>query len=833
MASCGCIGITGNGTVPLLILTGPPDKWALQQNRPLVEWTKAGEIFERALQERGLNRHALVIANLPCMAHLDALVAEYQPRAILCLSDTSLYVLTGHSSTTEYRGFMLPSRYGIPAVGTYDPELLFRGGMHLFGAFLRDMAFAQQIAVEGPPLLPETTYALNPTDTDIRDFLAYLRGDSGRAVAHDLETAAILGDKVDPDRIIQIQFSARAGTALVLPWNSRGIEATKAIGRLSNAKWDWNGRLFDRLLLRRAGIELSGELHDLMLVWQHLQPAYGSGRDDKAGEKGVPSRLMSLQSAVSFFVPGSRPWKHPALPDWSFRKFADQPLPLPLRLYGGRDVDYSYRCGVGLFESIRSAGITAGYREHKYELCKALDAISTHGLPINRERQLGLRAYTEAELARLADAMQDKVPVEVRGVHPKGGYAKAKYELGSYVKLKSAEGLVVERQFGDEIRTCLLKPFNPGSKGEKGQVGQYIKHMGYRMPTKVDDPEKGTTGKDELRKLASETGDAVLSLICDYTDLRKTGMDYTSGAWVPGPDGRVHPVFRPNTASGQLTAQQPNSQQFPEHSQLAKRAKEMIAAEPGHKLVKIDMRGFHSRMIGWLANDAAYYKLADFDVHSFVAAHFLKLEGADYLLDLPDDELRAALGTIKKQHGYVRNFKIKRVVHGSQFGLGVKKLYRMHQKDFSGPEEAAQLMHLLKSLFPATFKEFPKTIRHRIYHETPGRLVSPFGHHRFFFDYDMEQATAYLPSNCAHCEIQSSMVRQHRAGAFRTYGCCNMVHDSLWFHPVEAWVRSCVSYVVGELQRPSTVLVDSPLGPFQCNADVEVGDDLAHMEAYQ
>jgi hypothetical protein len=32
-----------------------------------------------------------------------------------------------------------------------------------------------------------------------------------------------------------------------------------------------------------------------------------------------------------------------------------------------------------------------------------------------------------------------------------------------------------------------------------------------------------------------------------------------------------------------------------------------------------------------------------------------------------------------------------------------------------------------------------------------------------------------------------------------------------------------------EFERPSRVLVDSPLGPFQCNSDAEVGDDLAHM----
>jgi len=387
-------------------------------------------------------------------------------------------------------------------------------------------------------------------------------------------------------------------------------------------------------------------------------------------------------------------------------------------------------------------------------------------------------------------------------------------------------GWLVEHQFGDEKRWCLEKPFNPNSSL---QLIRYLRHQGYPVPTKVDDPEKETTGKSELEKLAAKVDDPVLNIVVASRELRKTGLDYTGGAWTPAADGRVHTTFKPNTASGQLTSASPNVQQFPEHSQLAKRAKEMIAAEPGHTLVKIDMRGFHSRMIGWLANDAAYYKLADFDVHSFVTAHYLGLQGAKYLIELPDDELRAELDIIKNLHKHTRNYKIKRVVHGSQFGLGTRKLYRMNSDHFESEAEAVRLKALLACLFPQTFTKFPKWVEHQIRKVTRGRLVSPFGHHRYFFDFDMEQATAYLPSNCAHCEIQSAIVRLHKMGALEKYGAANMVHDSLWFHCPDGLVEECKSVVVAELSAPSKVLVSSLLGPFQCNADVEQGLDLAHM----
>lgn len=64
----------------------------------------------------------------------------------------------------------------------------------------------------------------------------------------------------------------------------------------------------------------------------------------------------------------------------------------------------------------------------------------------------------------------------------------------------------------------------------------------------------------------------------------------------------------------------------------------------------------------------------------------------------------------------------------------------------------------------------------------------------------------------------------------KRYGGCNFAHDSLWMHCPENLVEECIQVVKPEFELPSTVLVDSPLGPFQCSYDVEVGPDLAHME---
>lgn len=629
----------------------------------------------------------------------------------------------------------------------------------------------------------------------------------------------------------------------------------------------------------------------------NCQPDFTARGDDRDGdEKGIPSKLMGLQSALSFYHPEVGPWKHLGSSN--------------LQLYGAYDADYTGRCGAGIFDNLSRLGLMAGYREHKYELRFALDDIGEYGLPVDRERQAALRVYTLGELHRIQTDLHTQVPSEILSLHPKTGYKALHSKLAlvdaatdqeswpkaslrelaasydpsepplvmaaghvGYLKqrdfntgLATADTIVLADgttdQIGAEVierRWCIERLYNPHASSPNTKA--YIRYKGYPMPVNYNTGQD-TTGKTELLKLAKETGDPVLKLTYDWRDLAKTGLDYTTGRWVPGEDGRVHPTFRcGTTASGQTTCTEPNAQQYPEHSGIAKRAKEAIRAEPGHVFVKMDARGAHARAIGWLANDPVYYKLADFDVHSFITAHYLHLHDAPYLLEMEDDELRAALEAVKAEHKHTRNYKVKRVVHGRQFNMGVRKLYQLHGADFDppaekvieevGPErwyswdrekqieqvnkrgrrEAQRLFNLFDQLFPKTFVLYLNWIREQIHHVTPNRLVSAFGHHRMNWNFDMEQAAAFLPSNSFHCEIQSALVRLRKSGALRRYGGCVFAHDSLWMHCPERLVDDCITEVKPEFERPSTILVDSPLGPFQCTYDVEVGPDLAHMES--
>ena len=936
----GCIGYPwydgqgftlneGDGHIPLLVTAEAPGEWEAEESRPLSPNGASGKVFRRALRENGVLSRDITISNvlrcrppsnelrgLPyereaidhCSRHFANTLRESQPKVILALGDITFRELVPDrpGAVTAMRGFLFDSKYPrVKVVPTYHPAFIARGAWQLYGAFKSDIAFAVKCAREGIPTPMEVKYELDPSVSRVREYLSHLRANPNLFISYDVETPSILGETEAEDwsakKIIQIQFSHRAGYAIVLPYVGEYRLLAHAFLALSNPKWSWNGRLSDDKALQADGAILNGELHDGMNALGHLQPSWWGKGTDNDTDKGVPSRLMGLQSATSFYCPTQFPWKHLA---------AD---PTNLRYYGAIDADMTFRCVLGILRDLESFGLMDGYRSHKLDLRPVLDYLGEVGLPVDRERQADLRTYVQGELKSLQTRIQKQVPSEILSRHPKDGWKGIPASIatidGKAMRLKDAiveldaigigadapyvvlgdpskerkskpvEGYLRQGLFREPVtvetdaqgrtsattnyvtRWYVERLYNP--HGSSPNTKSYIRLMGYRMPTRIDDPTAETTGKSELKKLADETGDEVLALTYQWRELAKTGLDYTGGAWVPGDDGRVHATFKWGTASAQLVAVHPAVMTYPEHSEIAKMAKAAIRAEPGHMLVKVDMRGFHSRMIGWLANDPAYYKLADFDVHSFITAHFLKLHDAPYLLEMDDDELRGALNVIKREHQHTRNFKVKRTVHGRQFNMGVNKLYNMHAQNFDPPitempgllgetrwygmdrikqmeamarvgrQEAKTLFGLFDHLFPRTFVVYPEQVANQLRNETPWRLRSPFGHHRFFWDYDKEQSTAFGPSNCSHCHIQAALVRLYRSGALERFEACNMTHDALWLHPETRLVEECIRTVQYEFEAPSEILVDSPLGPFQCNSDAEVGEDLAHMTGWK
>lgn len=485
-----------------------------------------------------------------------------------------------------------------------------------------------------------------------------------------------------------------------------------------------------------------------------------------------------------------------------------------------------------------------GYYQHRFKLSAVLDDLSTTGLPVDRERQSALRDYIATEETRLLAELQQLIPRELLPFKEYKGWPKDLREsvkaAGLYVKrcqpqqfpeFVAAGGYeFIEVTEGDESgcypveRLVKLSPFNPGSSQ---QMLSYIRHKGYRVPTKIDDADKETTGSAELERLYEETDDGVLKSTVEMRKLRKIATNYAGGDWTPGVDGRVHPTYGFGTASGQLTARRPNSMNFPAHGELAKRAKACIRANDGHTFVARDYRSFHARSLGWLSGDHRYMEMADYDIHSAVTAYFLKLPIAARLFEMDGPELRAELAKIKAAHKDVRDQKAKRAILGLGFGMGVNKLYLMNPDAFDSPLEAAALIATIQELFPAAFVKFPKQIAREM---TKGKIVSPTGHQRWMWAQDLEQGVSYLPANIAHCHMFDSLLLMEEQGMLKRYQLCGFIHDSVIFHCPDVLIDECLENSRRIMERESTVL-DGPLGRFSCRTDAKVGPDWASMQS--
>lgn len=830
-----------------------------REGLPLRPQAPSGKIFQKALDMSGLLRSPLTVTNIirckaeapypqaaldQCKQYLDAAVEERRPRFILALGDTPLNELSlTKGPISELRGYVLASRYSIPMIATYHPAHLARGAMHLYGVFMHDLRRAESYARNGVPRPMETNYGLVPTDSMVARYLSRLRSSPLLPIAYDIETEGILGLKepeaLSKKRIIQIQFSSEAGTALVLPWPHEGaLEILKT----PNPKIGWNSRLFDDIVLKANGVQIGGESFDGMAMFSHLQPGFASGKDANDSEdKGVPARLLNLQSAISFYYPYEPLWKETMRAALHGGAVSMDDV----RYGGARDADLTLRVGLKLIASLKKQGLWDGFYRYKHRLGIVLSEMSERGLPIDRNEQRKLRQRIEWQELILERDLQELIPEELKPIHTYKGFPanlrEAVKAAGLWVKCcKPVEYPELAASLGYSIRSIgigqqLYKtlPFNSGSSP---QILTYLQHRidtvgtPWYIPLHID-TKKPTTNKAGMEGLIAATDDPALKQIEKCKKIAKL-QDYCQGKWEPGPDGRVHAEFRVgSTATGQTTATNPPIQTYPKHYSkddewlvpTMKRVKAIIKASAGHIMVETDMRGFHARMQGWLAEDAAYYRLANIDCHSFSTAHYVGVPDKDTMLQLDDTALTARLNEIKTQYEYERNYKLKRISFLNQYGGGAEKaatILRLPRL------EVEQILSLIKNLFEKTFKDLPKAIENSL-RRNP-KLVTPFGFVRYIWDQDVNQAVAFWVASPAHCVIQDAVIRLHDRGALQRFNAVNLMHDALWWCPREEDADECIAVAHEEFERASDVLVNS-LGAFQCNADASKGYDMAGM----
>lgn len=683
----------GNGSLGVMFVGEAPGGHENATGLPFRPWAPAGSVLQRVFSELEIDRSKALISNAawyqpprnwlegsPWEAEYLAdgrprnaeLILQKQPRVLVALGGVAWHELTGlyHTNIEQGRGYIVPARKeygGLPVVGTYHPSFIIRGskrksvetgartekqsggGWGFYSVLKRDIALAMLLTQRD---LPKTVDGPGIKKFATRDdwelAIRMCEENPNLIISYDFETpmSVLQGDESEFDKaagsITQFQISLGEGHALVSSWDYSLMALIKRLFESKNRKLDWNGRGFDRDIMRNLGIRFMGEWHDGMRMWSHW-------------ERDLP---RGLQYVASFVSPQDGPWKYLFEHD--------------LRTYGVRDVIEPIR----IFEflerqmaTMRHPSATArdvlwGYERQVHTLhTRVLDPLQVRGVPVNNARRLELREcllalegyvnddinvlvpehlkptkqadglkgtpkpILDAEKERLeSEAMitAENEAVAASGICPDTGklrkYKKpTKKRQGEIFKeLRSAfeaslpdrvaldERVYVRRFFpiedqfgsviGSEKRWGELEDFNSNSspqllnyigwRVEQEKIGlgpnptkSAIKGMKWYVPMDFK-TKRPTTEKKELDRLTASTKDEVLKLAVEIRELRKMRSTYVEG-WAPKEDGRVHPFYDDNTGTGQLTAVNPAALTFPKH------LKRKIHFSPGEDVIKV------------------------------------------------------------------------------------------------------------------------------------------------------------------------------------------------------------------------------------------------------
>jgi DNA polymerase I-like protein with 3'-5' exonuclease and polymerase domains len=479
---------------------------------------------------------------------------------------------------------------------------------------------------------------------------------------------------------------------------------------------------------------------------------------------------------------------------------------------------------MGIVSELKAKGLWRGYDRHVRQLNPVLEAMSERGMPVSPASFDQVVAKLEADFKAALDKMQELVPLEAK-------------KVTTYKKVPKNKTGCFEKD-GVWYKVHRWTPSNQG-------LLKYIVAKGHPIPTDFKTKRK-TTNKLEIARLSRTTKDALYATVLSYRKAQTVLSNHVKN-WKPGSDDRVHATFYFDPATGQLSSRRPNVQNAPKHDDpefggYGKVFRSMIAAKPDHMIMEFDYKAFHIQTAGFEAQDANMMRLGRLDIHSYIAAHFLKLPGCDYLAEIADDkELGAKLAAIKKAHKFVRDNQAKHAILGYINGLGYTKLYNLNKEYFDSKMQAKRLMDMLDVLFPPSAR-WRKAIVERAHQQ--GYLISRHGHIRYFWEVyrwkdgewthgdDHEAALSFFIQNDAHGELRDRILVLAEKELDKRYGLVNTIHDSIIFECPIDLVQECVYTVKEIMESPSRVLIDPVVAPngLSVEVDVQGGADWANMK---
>jgi uracil-DNA glycosylase family 4 len=711
-------------------------------------------------------------------------ILKSQPwKQIYLLGDKALRIYAEKWGINKHRGVPLP----IPALG---PELRAVATLHP-AAIMRDQEMLPVVINDLRKTLevPPEHYNLYPSLDDVRRFTA-------TEFAFDIETPQYreLGDAAP---ISIVGLSDGLYRSIVVPFNGPYIDELKRIFKAAKAVIGHNCIQFDLPRLRREGVQIQSQcvVWDTMLL-HHLRFPNLGGEDKTQGGHDLG------------FV-GSQFTNKPA---WKDDKGN-------FELYCARDVDVTYQVFQQLISLIRQHKLEDLYRNVQVPLARICLLMHDTGFTIDPGQIDGVRVKLQGEMKQLEQALPEDLQSQMKLVNkryeaPKGTLSPKTGKPVKFLTRQQEEttrpwrsGELIARWLYEDLKLPLQRDLKTGEVTTGKMALDKLARHAYKEEPKGKVAVGTSAAINALRKLRKYN--SLMTLFCKEEMVNA---------------GRMYPHFNPHgTASGRLSSSEPNLQNVPESARFI-----YVPSKAGWKIIDVDYSQIENRLTAYLAGDTErlerFEKDPKFSEHKFAASVFF-----DIPLELveKDNDKDAPYG------------KAKRIVHGSNYGMGAMKISKMYDMDF---KEVKSMLLKWKQTLDKTNKWQEKTAELA---KRQGYLATPFGRKRWFYtNKAYTESLSFTPQSTAadiiframialmHERIdwpleQVKLVVDHVEPLPEPANLLIQVHDSLVLEaPAEM-----VPQVVGVLRR----VLEQPwkeLAGFSVPIGIKVGDSWGLAEEY-
>jgi DNA polymerase I-like protein with 3'-5' exonuclease and polymerase domains len=483
--------------------------------------------------------------------------------------------------------------------------------------------------------------------------------------------------------------------------------------------------------------------------------------------------------------------------------------------YCARDTDVTLQSYYALMPLIEEANLLDVYKYVSVPLGMICRGMFRKGFKVDPSRITEVRKKLLEEQARLeldipAWLRSHEITVNRREHAPAGTKSEKTGKPLKFITVPAQESVVPWRSTTQKIKFLYGK--EDGCLGLERQF----------------DPKKGTitTGKIALDKLTKRVKDdkARRSIVAlkrlnaldeMLTTFCKEGMVGIN---------RMHPHFNVHgTSSGRLSSSDPNLQNIPEPARCI-----YVPSHPGWEIMDVDYSQLENRLTAWFANDherAKRLEDPDFSEHKYAASLFV---GVPYDEVVKDNDKDAPYG------------KAKRIVHGTNYGMGPQKIVNLYDMDL---KETKRLQSVWKDAIRESVRWQARCAEEA---KQNGFLCNPFQRRRWFWTSSyFTESLSFLPQSTGADIVFRAMIglmyrqigwpEEYVRKVVRVYeplpegvSLLLQVHDSLIFE-YRSELRDEVARIVTKvLTQPW-----SELGGLSIPIGIQVGPSWGDVEKYK